>query len=67
MSKNLQNKVLFPAPSTSYTCDSAQDQVIYLPRNLMHQVNSSTQNHKEETKEPENSVEHIPCLYLPAE
>ena len=32
---------MFPAPETSYTTQSAFGQVIYLPRNLMQQVNEN--------------------------
>ena len=38
MTLNFQNKIVFPAPETSYTTQSAFGQVIYLPRNIMKRV-----------------------------
>ena len=38
MTLNFQNKIVFPAPETSYTTQSAFGQVIYIPRNIMKQV-----------------------------
>ena len=35
MTLNFQNKIVFPAPETSYTTQSAFGQVIYIPRNIM--------------------------------
>ena len=40
MTLNFQNKIVFPAPETSYTTQSAFGQVIYLPRNIMKRVES---------------------------
>lgn len=40
MSLNFQNKIVFPAPETSYTTQSALGQVIYVPRNIMSRVNT---------------------------
>ena len=41
MTLNFQNKIVFPAPETSYTTQSAFGQVIYIPRDIMKQVESS--------------------------
>ena len=41
MTLNFQNKIVFPAPETSYTTQSAFGQVIYLPRNIMSQVDTA--------------------------
>ena len=38
MTLNFQNKIVFPAPETSYTTQSAFGQVVYIPRNIMTQV-----------------------------
>ena len=38
MTLNFQNRIVFPAPETSYTTQSAFGQVIYLPRNIMKRV-----------------------------
>ena len=35
MSLNFQNKIVFPAPETSYTTQTAMGQVLYIPRNIM--------------------------------
>lgn len=39
MTLNFQNRIVFPAPDTSYTTQSAHGQVIYIPRNLTAQIN----------------------------
>jgi hypothetical protein len=39
MTLNFQNKILFPAPETSYTTKSAYGQIIYIPRTIMADVN----------------------------
>ena len=47
MTLNFQNKIVFPAPETSYTTQSAFGQVIYLPRNIMDQAERKfSQNRK---------------------
>jgi len=38
MTLSFQNKIVFPAPETSYTTQSAFGQVVYIPRNMMAQV-----------------------------
>ena len=38
MTLNFQNRIVFPAPVSSYTTQSAFGQVIYVPRNIMQQV-----------------------------
>ena len=38
MTLNFQNRIVFPAPETSYTTQSAFGQVIYVPRNIMKRV-----------------------------
>ena len=38
MTLNFQNRIVFPAPETSYTTQSAFGQVVYLPRNIMKRV-----------------------------
>jgi hypothetical protein len=38
MTLNFQNKILFPAPETSYTTKSAANQMIYIPRTIMADV-----------------------------
>lgn len=38
MTLNFQNKLVFPAPETSYNTTSAYQQVVYMPRNIMAQV-----------------------------
>ena len=38
MTLSFQNKIVFPAPDASYTTQSAFGQVVYLPRNIMKQV-----------------------------
>ena len=38
MTLNFQNRIVFPAPESSYTTQSAFGQVIYLPRDIMKQV-----------------------------
>ena len=35
MTLNFQNRIVFPAPETSYTSDSALGQVIYIPRDIL--------------------------------
>lgn len=35
MTLNFQNKIVFPAPESSYTTETAYGQVIYFPRNLL--------------------------------
>lgn len=35
MTLNFQNKIVFPAPETSYTTQTAMGQVLYIPRNIM--------------------------------
>jgi len=35
MTLNFQNKIVFPAPESSYTTESSLGQVIYLPRNIL--------------------------------
>ena len=38
MTLNFQNKIVFPAPETSYTTQTAMGQVLYVPRDIMQQV-----------------------------
>lgn len=38
MSLSFQTKIVFPAPATSYTTESASKQVLYLPRNILKQA-----------------------------
>lgn len=33
-----QDKLVFPAPETSYTVETSQGQVIYLPRDIMQKA-----------------------------
>jgi len=40
MSLHFQNKIVFPAPTTSYTTESAYGQVLYIPRNIMRQAHA---------------------------
>ena len=47
MTLNFQNKIVFPAPETSYTTQSAFGQVIYLPRNIMAQVERKFDNKRQ--------------------
>ncbi len=35
MTLNFQNKIVFPAPDSSYTTETAYGQVIYIPRDAM--------------------------------
>jgi len=35
MTLNFQNKIVFPAPEISYTVETSQNQVIYIPRDIM--------------------------------
>lgn len=35
MSLSFQNKLIFPAPENSYTVETSQNQVIYVPRDIM--------------------------------
>ena len=35
MTLNFQNKIVFPAPNTSYTTESSYGQVFYLPRDIL--------------------------------
>ncbi len=35
MTLNFQNKIVFPAPASSYTSETAYGQVIYIPRNIL--------------------------------
>lgn len=35
MTLNFQNKIVFPAPESSYTTETAYGQVIYLPRSIL--------------------------------
>ena len=34
MTLNFQNRIVFPAPETSYTSETAYGQVVYIPRNI---------------------------------
>lgn len=47
MTLNFQNKIVFPAPETSYTTQSAFGQVIYLPRNIMKRVENKFKLNKQ--------------------
>ena len=35
MSLGFQNKLIFPAPENSYTVDTSQHQVLYIPRDVL--------------------------------
>lgn len=35
MSLSFQNKIVFPAPESSYTSQTAYGQVVYIPRNIL--------------------------------
>jgi hypothetical protein len=37
MTLNFQNRIVFPAPETSYTTETAYGQVIYIPRDILTQ------------------------------
>jgi len=58
MSLNFQNKIVFPAPETSYTTQSAFGQVVYIPRNMMQQV-----DRKLSKKKPLQRSETLPSEF----
>ncbi len=35
MTLNFQNKIVFPAPDSSYTTETAYGQVLYIPRDIL--------------------------------
>ena len=35
MTLNFQNKLVFPAPENSYTVETSQHQVLYIPRDIL--------------------------------
>jgi hypothetical protein len=57
--KQLSEKVIFPAPETSYTSVSAADHVIYIPRTIaadvdikLDRIENGDLNYFEETEDP---------------
>ena len=38
MTLSFQNRIVFPAPETSYTTETAYGQVIYIPRDILSKV-----------------------------
>ena len=54
MTLNFQNKIVFPAPETSYTTQSAFGQVIYLPRNIMDQAERKFSQTRKHLNPPKN-------------
>ena len=52
MTLNFQNKIVFPAPESSYTTETAYGQVIYIPRNLL----SATEKYKMKMKNSSQSI-----------
>jgi hypothetical protein len=44
MTLNFQNKIVFPAPESSYTSETAFGQVIYIPRNYIQTKTKSSTN-----------------------
>jgi hypothetical protein len=46
MTLNFQNKIVFPAPETSYTTGTAVGQVLYIPRNIMELERNNIKKNK---------------------
>ena len=63
MSLNFQNRIVFPAPETSYTTESAYQQVIYVPRNIMDLVD----NKLDLLKHDEGNLDAPPEFAKPAQ
>ncbi len=50
MTLNFQNKIVFPAPESSYTSETAYGQVIYIPRNILSDPEKYMRSFKNHTK-----------------
>ena len=57
MTKNLQTKLIFPAPDPSYSTTTSMNQVIYLPRDLMKRAINLKPHPLLNAKKPANKKE----------